>query len=52
MMETDAQKLARLKEQYRIEKILQNFIHRYPEDMVKQRLLKNLLKRIRQKESK
>jgi hypothetical protein len=48
-METDEQKLARLKEQYRIEKILQNYMRRWKDSPLKQTLLKSILERIRRK---
>lgn len=50
MTETDDMRLARLKEQYRCEKIIQNYINKYKDDGSKHALLKRLLVRIRQKE--
>jgi hypothetical protein len=50
MTETEDMRLARLKEQYRCEKIIQNYIRTYKDDGSKSALLKRLLARIRQKE--
>jgi hypothetical protein len=49
-METDEQRLARLTEQYRCEKIIQNYMRRWKDDVAKQFLLKSILTRIRRKQ--
>lgn len=49
MNESDDARLARLKEQYRCEKIIQNYIQKYKDDVSKSALLKRLLTRLRQK---
>ena len=48
-MNDDIAKTARLEERNRCEKIIQNFIKRHKDNMVKVALLKNLLARVRRK---
>lgn len=50
MIESDDARLIRLKEQYRCEKILLNYLRKYADDFGKQRLLKSVLSRIRKQQ--